>query len=406
MLGPQDDGVDEHVDGHAITSFRQGLHAWLVPFKEIDIKRVLECSANRVFVCRYLGENLAAKELRYIDAEHLNSILSEAVLWSHLTSLRHPNLLPFRGVTLGPRQSIFLLSPIRKESLSKRLDRDPLIPDEDKLAWAQQAARGLAFLHEQQVLHLDMKDANVLLTKDDVAQVADFGTSRIEQSLRRTMTGTAFGTPNYLAPEALNCQGLLASLHSARMQGGGIDANISLRTATTSESLPDNSSVVTAAGTEQWQAQRKAGQAIDVYAFGITLHRLAYQEELYPDFRDDVTPVALFVQVREGLRPPCRGHILDPVMQQCWDQDVAVRPTLRYLLRQLALLKDRLQSGRTARVSSDGAVLAASAPSAGALLLGARRPGARVSWADGKTGDSDSEASAGSAPMPTNNSSI
>jgi len=68
---------------------------------------------------------------------------------------------------------------------------------------ALDVARGMAYLHENQVLHRDLKPANVLLKLPSlVAKVADFGASR-DASSESSMTMSMAGTPVFMAPEVL-----------------------------------------------------------------------------------------------------------------------------------------------------------------------------------------------------------
>ena len=65
---------------------------------------------------------------------------------------------------------------------------------------------GLEHVHAKKLLHRDIKPANVLLSKDGVAKLADFGVSRM---LAHTLEAakTMIGTPYYLAPEVIESKG-------------------------------------------------------------------------------------------------------------------------------------------------------------------------------------------------------
>eukprot|EP01117_Protostelium_nocturnum_P013910 TRINITY_DN5237_c0_g1_i1.p1 TRINITY_DN5237_c0_g1~~TRINITY_DN5237_c0_g1_i1.p1 ORF type:complete len:403 (+),score=121.69 TRINITY_DN5237_c0_g1_i1:129-1337(+) len=74
--------------------------------------------------------------------------------------------------------------------------------DEDKAAFVLEGAlRGLEYLHSQNIVHRDLKCANILVTDEGIVKIADFGISRrLEESLKaKTMTGS----PYWMAPEIL-----------------------------------------------------------------------------------------------------------------------------------------------------------------------------------------------------------
>jgi tetratricopeptide (TPR) repeat protein len=66
----------------------------------------------------------------------------------------------------------------------------------------EQAARGVQHAHEKGIIHRDLKPDNILVAGGTVAKVADFGLAHLaEAGTSLTRTGTALGTPMYMAPE-------------------------------------------------------------------------------------------------------------------------------------------------------------------------------------------------------------
>ena len=63
-------------------------------------------------------------------------------------------------------------------------------------------ARAVHYAHQHGVLHRDLKPANILLDSQGQPIVADFGLAkRLDGGATLSSTGTALGTPTYMAPE-------------------------------------------------------------------------------------------------------------------------------------------------------------------------------------------------------------
>lgn len=65
---------------------------------------------------------------------------------------------------------------------------------------------GLAYLHARNVIHCDLKAANILTTKSGIVKLGDFGVSR-EFNLDSIVDTSVVGTPNWIAPEIIELKG-------------------------------------------------------------------------------------------------------------------------------------------------------------------------------------------------------
>src|SRR5215510_9860729 len=124
-----------------------------------------------------------------------------------VAQLQHPNIVTVidRGEEDGRQYIVF--EYIEGENLKERVVRKGRLEVTEALEIAIEVARGLAFAHEQGLVHRDVKPQNVLLNGDGRAKVTDFGIARsLDVQHGMTQTGTVLGTSDYIAPE--QAQGL------------------------------------------------------------------------------------------------------------------------------------------------------------------------------------------------------
>ena len=151
---------------------------------------------------------LVGKQFNVTMAEKeaiLSRFKNECVL---LSQLRHPNIVQFMGVHYGA--SPYDLSLIMEHmyvDLDKCLAENPGIPAPIKVSILLDTSYGLLHLHSQDppIVHRDLNAANILLTPDMRAKIADLGVSKIlnPQQLGQHKNTTCPGAHGFMAPEAL-----------------------------------------------------------------------------------------------------------------------------------------------------------------------------------------------------------
>jgi serine/threonine protein kinase len=146
-------------------------------------------------------DTVAIKLLPPTGVMHLVRFEREAQL---LLSLRHPNIVKHLGHGHEAKPYYIVMEWLEGEPLSARLKRGPLSID-SSIHLLQTLAQALSFVHQQKIIHRDIKPQNIfLLPREGLPEIKliDFGLARPTlggDSL--TQTGTVLGTLGYTAPE-------------------------------------------------------------------------------------------------------------------------------------------------------------------------------------------------------------
>jgi hypothetical protein len=114
--------------------------------------------------------------------------------------LRHPNVVTIYDVGVEDGEPFMAMELVEGESLSQILKARGALPPQEALAIARQVALGLAYAHEQGVVHRDIKPDNILVDRKGRAVITDFGVAHLESS-DLTRTGEVLGTPHFMSPE-------------------------------------------------------------------------------------------------------------------------------------------------------------------------------------------------------------
>jgi tetratricopeptide (TPR) repeat protein len=117
------------------------------------------------------------------------------------SALDHPNVCTIHEIDETPDGQVFIcMAYYDGESLKAKLSRGPL-SIEETLAIVLQIAEGLAQAHAHGIIHRDVKPANVMLTKEGMPKIVDFGVAMLAGRGRAGSGAEIAGTVSYMSPE-------------------------------------------------------------------------------------------------------------------------------------------------------------------------------------------------------------
>jgi serine/threonine-protein kinase len=148
-----------------------------------------------------LDRTVAVKILKeeYLDDEEfVERFHNEA---QAAAKLSHSNIVAVFDVGVDRDMHFIVMELIEGVILSDYVKKMEKLPHEEVLSVSIQIARALVHAHKNGIVHRDIKPHNVLLSKDGVAKVADFGIAKAATARTFTLSGKTVGSVHYISPE-------------------------------------------------------------------------------------------------------------------------------------------------------------------------------------------------------------
>ncbi|KAK9284896.1 hypothetical protein L1049_024077 [Liquidambar formosana] len=258
-----------------------GTDVWEIDTRQLKIeKKVASGSFGDLYRGTYYSQEVAIKVLKpeRVSADMLREFSQEVYI---MRKIRHKNVVQFIGACTQPPSLCIVTEFMSRGSVYDFLHKQRgVFKLPPLLKVAIDVSKGMNYLHQNNIVHRDLKTANLLMDENEVVKVADFGVSRV-QAQSGVMTAET-GTYRWMAPEVI----------------------------------------------EHKPYDHKA----DVFSFGILLWELLTGELPY----SSLTPLQAAVGVvQKGLRPTIPKHThpkLAELLERCWQQDPTIRPNFSEII--------------------------------------------------------------------------
>ncbi|KAK8660795.1 hypothetical protein V6N13_051704 [Hibiscus sabdariffa] len=264
---------------------------WEIPWEDLQIgERIGIGSYGEVYRADWNGTEVAVKKL--LDQDFSGDALVQFKCEVEIMlRLRHPNVVLFMGaVTHSPHFSI-LTEFLPRGSLYKLLHRpNPQLDEKRRMRMALDVAKGMNYLHTSHptIVHRDLKTPNLLVDKNWVVKVCDFGLSRMKHHTFLSSKSTA-GTPEWMAPEVLR--------------------------------------------------NEPANEKCDVYSFGVILWELVTLRIPWKGLNPMQVVGAVGFQNRRLEIPEDVDPLVAQIIRECWQTEPHLRPSFAQLMSRLRHLQ-------------------------------------------------------------------
>ena len=149
---------------------------------------------DRVVAIKTINLNLPKDELAEYEARFYQEARAAG-------GLNHPNIVTIYDIGKSERVAYMAMELLEGDELRAILSAGHPLPAVQALDVASQVSEGLSYAHERHIVHRDIKPANVMVVRDGLVKITDFGIARMRTNDVKTMTGMILGSPKYMSPE-------------------------------------------------------------------------------------------------------------------------------------------------------------------------------------------------------------
>jgi serine/threonine protein kinase len=157
-----------------------------------------DTTLDRIVALKFLPSHLAASE------EDKARFIQEAKAAS---ALNHPNVCTIHAIEEHEGQLFIAMEFVDGQTLREKRGS---VNFKQAIDIGIQIADGLAAAHEKGIVHRDIKPENIMIRKDGISQIMDFGLAKLRGSgskiTRLTKEGSTIGTAGYMSPEQVQGQ--------------------------------------------------------------------------------------------------------------------------------------------------------------------------------------------------------
>src|SRR3989339_31857 len=153
------------------------------------VYKAQDTKLNRTVALKFLPEHISASEK---DAARFMQEAQAAA------SLNHPNICTIHGIEQSDGKNFIVMEFVDGQMLQEKKSS---LSMKQALDIAIQIADGLAAAHEKGITHRDIKPDNIMIRKDGIAQIMDFGLAKLRGVSNLTQRGSTVGTARYMSPE-------------------------------------------------------------------------------------------------------------------------------------------------------------------------------------------------------------